>query len=256
MTTPARLAIVGDYDPTMYTHLAIDTALGHVREQREHALEWSWIATPLLANETAARLAARFDLLDAVWLAPGSPYASMDGALAAVRHVREHRIPFLGVCGGFQHAIIEYARNVAGLTGADHAESNPGAETAVVAPLSCSLIDKAAPVFLDPTCRTASIYGRWRIVERYHCNYGLNPMYRAVLQQAGLNVVGEDDQGDVRVVELPGHPFFIATLFQPQLESSPGAPAPLVRALVDAAIYHRDHRASPSSAAAIAAATG
>src|SRR5690349_22489504 len=81
MTTPARLAIVGDYDPTMYTHLAIETALGHVREQRAHGLEWSWIATPMLAKDVPARLAH----VDAVWLAPGSPYASLEGALAAVR---------------------------------------------------------------------------------------------------------------------------------------------------------------------------
>lgn len=251
MPTPARLVVVGDYDPTMYTHLAIDTALGHVRELREHALEWNWIATPTLAEDPDAHLA----LVDAVWLAPGSPYVSLDGALAAVRHARECAIPFLGVCGGFQHAIIEYARSVAGIPDADHAESNPGATSAIITALSCSLVGKSAPIFLDPTCRTASIYGRWRVVERYHCNYGLNPEYRATIQRAGLNVVGEDERGDARVVELPGHPFFIATLFQPQLESSPTSPAPLVRALVDAAIHHRDHRPTPIDAATITAIT-
>lgn len=251
MPTPARLAIVGDHDATMYTHLAIDAALGHVRELREHALEWSWIDTATLAMDVGPRLA----LIDAIWLAPGSPYASFDGALAAIRHARLNGIPFLGVCGGFQHAIIEYARNVAGLRDADHAESNPDADTAVIGPLSCSLVRKSAPVFLDPTCRSAAIYGRWRIVEQYHCNYGLNPQYRAALERAGLHIVGEDDQGDARVVELAGHPFFIATLFQPQLESSPGAPAPLVRALVDAAIHHRDHRPTPHGSATITAIT-
>jgi CTP synthase (UTP-ammonia lyase) len=247
MPIPARLAIVGDFDPTMYTHLAIDKALGHVRELREHALEWSWIATSALASNADSRLA----LTDAIWLAPGSPYASLEGALAAVRHARVTGLPFLGVCGGFQHALLEYARNVAGLADADHAESNPAAATPVIAPLACSLVGKSAPVFLDPTCRTASIYGRWRVVERYHCSYGLNPTYRGAIEGAGLQVVGEDDHGDARVIELTGHPFFIATLFQPQLESAAGAPAPLVRALVDAAIYHRDHRPTPSGSAAI-----
>src|SRR5437764_6742301 len=160
MPTPARLVIVGDYDPTMYTHLAIDTALGHVRELREHALEWSWIATPTLAEDPDAHLA----VVDAIWLAPGSPYASLDGALAAVRHARENGIPFLGVCGGFQHAVLEFARNIAGLPDADHAESSPSAATPVISALSCSLVGKAAPIFLDPACRTAAIYGRWRIV--------------------------------------------------------------------------------------------
>lgn len=247
---PARLAIVGDYDPTMYTHLAIDEALRHVRESREHALEWRWIGTSTLAADSDAQLA----LIDAIWLAPGSPYASLEGALAAVRHARENGIPFLGVCGGFQHAIVEYARNVAGLRDADHAESNPDATTPVISALACSLVEKSSPVFLEPTCRTASIYGRWRIVERYHCNYGLNPAFRDTLREAGLHIVGEDDHGDARIVELPGHPFFIATLFQPQLQSSVGAPAPLVRALVDAAIHHRDHRPTPHGTATITAA--
>jgi CTP synthase (UTP-ammonia lyase) len=251
MPVPARLVIVGDYDPAIFTHRAIDDALAHVRELREHALEWSWLSTLALESNVYEQLS----VMDAIWLAPGSPYASLDGALGAVRFARETNLPFLGVCGGFQHAVLEFARDVAGMSDADHAESNPDAETAVIAPLVCSLVGKSGPVFLDPTCRTASIYGRWRIVERYHCNYGLNPAYRDAIERAGLHVVGEDDHGDPRVVELPGHPFFIATLFQPQLESSSASPAPLVRALVDAAIHHRDRRATPNSVDAIVAST-
>lgn len=251
MPVPARLAIVGDYDPAMYTHRAIEDALAHVRELREHALEWSWIRTSALSMAATDQLAA----IDAILLASGSPYENPDGAFAAVRFARERSLPFLGVCGGFQHAILEFARDVAGIADADHAETNPDAKSAVIAPLACSLVGKSAPIFLDPTCRAASIYGRWRIVERYHCNYGLNPAFRGAIELAGLRIVGEDDHGDPRVVELPGHPFFIATLFQPQLESSPGAPAPLLRALVDAAIHHRDRRSTPNGIDAIAAAS-
>ena len=243
MPIPARLAIVGDYDAEMFTHRAIDDALSHVRELREHALEWSWIETTAFAADARARLAT----VDAVWLAPGSPYRSMDGALSAIQVARERALPFLGVCGGFQHAVIEFARHVAGIGGADHAESNPAASIPLISALSCSLVGKSGAVFLDPTCRTAAIYGRWRVVEHYHCSYGMNPAYREAVERAGLHVVGEDDHGDARVVELPGHPFFIATLFQPQLASTPGTPAPLVRALVDAAIHFRDRRATPGS---------
>jgi CTP synthase (UTP-ammonia lyase) len=249
MTVPARLAIVGDYDPAMYTHRAIDDALAHVRELREHALDWSWIGTSVLSSDALDALAT----IDAILLAPGSPYESLDGALAAVRFARERSLPFLGICGGFQHAVLEFARDVAGLGDAEHAEVDHHARTAVIAPLACSLVGKAGPVFLDPTCRSASIYGRWRIVERYHCSYGMNPEFRAAIERAGLRVVGEDDHGDARVVELSGHPFFIGTLFQPQLESSPGAPAPLLRALVDAAIHHRDRRSTPNGIDAIVA---
>src|SRR2546423_15576260 len=103
MPIAARLAIVGDHDPAMYTHRAIDDALGHVRELREHALEWTWLATSALASDPNAQLAT----VDAVWLAPASPDASLDGPLSAIRIARERGLPFLGVYGGFQHAVLE-----------------------------------------------------------------------------------------------------------------------------------------------------
>src|SRR5262245_41005842 len=144
MPTAARIVIVGDYDPAMYTHRAIDDALGHVRELREHAVEWTWLATTVLATAPFAQLSS----VDGIWLAHGSPYASMAGALHAVRVARERAIPFLGVCGGFQHAVLEIARHLAGLGDADHAESNPDAATQVIVPLACSLVGKSGPVFL------------------------------------------------------------------------------------------------------------
>jgi CTP synthase (UTP-ammonia lyase) len=241
MMTAPRIAIVGDHVPTMDTHRAIDDSLRHVLAAQHVSVEWRWIGTSQVRTAPDAMLGG----IDGVWLAPGSPYASMDGALAAVRFAREHKVPFLGVCGGFQHALIEYARNVAGIADAEHTESTPGASVALIAPLACSLIGKSGSIFLDPTCRTAAIYGRWRVVERYHCRYGLNPDFRSTLESAGLHVVGEDDHADARVVELPGHPFFVATLFQPQLTSTPESPAPLVRGFVDAAVHHRAARNAP-----------
>ena len=85
---------------------------------------------------------------DGVWCVPASPYANTEGALNAIRVAREHRIPFLGTCGGFQHAVIEYARNVLGWTAADHAEVNPQAALALIAPLSCSLVEKTGEIRL------------------------------------------------------------------------------------------------------------
>jgi len=90
-------------------------------------------------------------------------------------------------------------------------------------------------------------YGRWRAVERYHCTYGLNEQYVARMDAHGLRVVGRDQHGAARAVELRDHPFFIGTLFQPQLSSSPQDPAPLVRAFVDAAVARAAQRL-PSSA--------
>lgn len=241
-----RLVVVGDRDDAVYTLRAIDDALAHVAELRRGPIDWRWIATDAPRPALDAALADA----DAVWLAPGSPYASMDGALHAIRVAREGGIPFLGVCGGFQHAVLEFARDVLGIHDAEHRETSPEARNAVIVPLVCALVGKRAPVFLARESRVATIYGRWRIVERYHCRYGVDPRRRAALEAAGLLVSGTDARGDVRAVELATHPFFVATLFQPQLASRPNDPAPLVRALVDAAIAHRERRAATPSLAA------
>jgi len=226
-----HITIVGDYDARIHTHRAIDDALAHVRDAGHGHLAWRWVHTTAV-SEAEVRSSA------GVWLAPASPYQSMDGALRAIRTAREHHVPFLGVCGGFQHAVIEFARNRLGLTHADHAEIAPDAEELAIVPLSCSLVGATGVVFLDAQSRLASIYARTRIVEGYFCSYGVNPGHADAMDRAGLRIVGRDEAGDVRAVELHDHPFFIGTLFQPQLGSRPGAPAPVVRAFVDAAFAH------------------
>jgi len=167
---------------------------------------------------------------------PGSPYASIDGALRAIRFAREHGRPFLGTCGGFQHALIEYARNVLGLADADHAESSPEAEMPLIAPLSCALVGARGTIRFVPGSALAAIYGAPEAVEGYHCSYGLNPRYRSLLESSPLRISAVDEAGEVRGVELAGHPFFVATLFQPELSALAGTPHPLVRAFVAAAV--------------------
>ena len=103
-------------------------------------VEAEWLATETLGLDREAVAGARLGAFDALWCVPASPYASMEGALCAIRFARERGVPFLGTCGGFQHALIEYARNVLGMEGADHAESNAEAATPLVTPLSCSLV--------------------------------------------------------------------------------------------------------------------
>src|SRR4029453_9921628 len=177
-----------------------------------------WIATPELARGVEQRLAP----YDAVWCGPASPYASMDGALNAIRFARETGRPFLGTCGGCQHALIEYARGPLGLADADHAESNPDAELQPITPLACALREARDRIRLLEGTRIRAIYGCDEIVEGYNCSYGLNPAFRALLAARPMRVTGVDDAGDVRVVELEGHPFFVATLFQPERSALKG----------------------------------
>ena len=131
--------------------------------------------------------------------------------------------------------LVEYARNILGISSADHAETSPGGDTLVVTQLSCSLVGSSDRVRLTPGSRAAELYGTDAVEEDFFCNYGLNPDYRERLESAGLRVTGVDDDGAVRIVELDRHPFFLATLFCFQTRSAPGHPHPLVAGLVGAA---------------------
>jgi CTP synthase (UTP-ammonia lyase) len=231
MKDVVAVALVGDFDPAVTAHRAIPEAL-RLSAQRLHLeIRPEWVHTTAVGAATEA-------LSDhaAVWCVPASPYASAAGALAAIRYARESSRPFLGTCGGFQHAVLEYIRNVLGYSAADHAETAPEAPMPVIARLSCSLVEKSGSVRLAGGSRLRTIYGTSEATEGYHCNYGFNPAYEQLLSDPdGLRVAARDSAGEVRAVELAGHPFFIATLFQPERSSLQGADHPLINAFVEAA---------------------
>ena len=232
MTDAVRIALVGEYNPAVTAHLAIPRAIELAAAGLPRQVEPVWIPTPSLDHYAEHQL-ARFD---AIWCVPNSPYVSMDGALQAIRWARESGRPFLGTCGGFQHALIEYARNVLGMAEADHAESNPNAALPLMSRLACSLGGAKGTIRLEPGSRLSAIYGRNEIVESYQCNFGLNPRYQSLLDTAVLAIVGRDENGEVRAVEMSGDPFFIATLYQPEQSAFGGAAHPLIRAFVRAAL--------------------
>ena len=230
MGNVVRIALIGDFDPAVTAHQAIPQALqiSAGRLGLEVAPDWDHTAT--IGPNPAERLSE----YRAIWCVPASPYASMDGALLAIRFAREAPRPFLGTCGGFQHAILEYVRNVLGHTSADHAEASPDAAMPVISRLSCSLVEKTGEILLRGGSRLREIYGTSQVNEEYHCNFGLNPKYAQLLAE-GLRVAAQDGAGEVRAVELVGHPFFIATLFQPERSALRGIEHPLVTAFVTAA---------------------
>jgi CTP synthase (UTP-ammonia lyase) len=226
------IALIGDYDPVVVAHRAIPAALKLVSATVGRAVEATWVATAVVRPEVSSSLADFAGL----WCVPGSPYVDMDGAMAAIRYARESGRPFLGTCGGFQHALIEYTRNVLGLTDADHAETCPEAAMPVVSRLSCSLVERPGPLIFPSGSRLRAIYGVSEAEELYHCNYGLNPGYEPLVFARGdLRVAGRDPAGEVRAVELAGHPFFTATLFQPERAALRGIAHPLITAFAVAA---------------------
>ncbi len=234
-----RIALVGDRSANVRAHARIPVIIDALLGREGIALDPYWIAT-LDAEECDLRG------FDAIWLAPGSPYVSADGAFAAVRTAREQGIPFLGTCGGFQHAVIEYARHVCGLPGAENAEVAPDAAEQLIVPLECSLKGHEEAVMIVPGTLAAKISGAGRRTERYRCSYGLNPAYLEALAAGGLRFSGFDDGGQVRIVELPGHPFFLGTLFQPELSGDGAQPHPVIRAFAAAAAGRVSRLASSS----------
>jgi CTP synthase (UTP-ammonia lyase) len=220
-----------------------------LREHEGLLLDAYWIATP-----DAERHPGALAGFDGIWMVPGSPYESMAGGLAAARCARETPVPFLGTCGGFQHALLEFARDVCGRQHAGHAEYGAEGEDMLMVQLTCSLVGHELPVTVTPGSLAERALGAEQTVERYHCSYGLNAEYIGLLTAHGMRFTGHDTDGEVRIAELPGHPFFLATLFQPELAPGPRA-HPIVAAFARAVVAHAAGReagaaSTPEQAAA------
>jgi CTP synthase (UTP-ammonia lyase) len=226
----ARLALVGDRSASVRAHTRIPGLIDALARRDQLVLDPYWIPTQDAAAPGAV------EGFDAIWVVPGSPYRSEAGAVAATRTARERLVPFLGTCGGFQHALLEFARAVCGLTGVTHAENEPGAGDGLITELSCSLVGHERTVRVAPGTLAERVIGAEQTVERYHCSYGLNSAYLEVLRAHGMVFSGVDESGEVRIAELPGHPFFLLTLFQPELAGDGTRPHPVIRALAAAAV--------------------
>jgi CTP synthase (UTP-ammonia lyase) len=131
---------------------------------------------------------------------------------------------------------------VLGLSGAEHEETAPDAAHLVISRLACSLVGQQQAVRIVPGTGAYRAYGTERAVEAFRCSYGLNPAYRELFAGTALVVSGLGMEGEARVIELPNHRFYLATLYVPQLSSSPSAPHPLICAYLDAAIAFRAER--------------
>ena len=219
------IALVGDRSPSVRAHARIPQLVDALRARDGVVLDPYWIPS----EEAHDGL----DGFDGIWIVPGSPYRDPEGAIAAARCARELGIPFLGTCGGFQHAAVMLARDLAGIPDAAHAEYELPGERVVVA-LACSLVGHEGAIHYAPGSRIAQIMGVERSLERYHCSYGLDTPYVERLAGLGVRFSAHDDAGDVRALELPGHPFFLGTLFQPELAGDGTRAHPVVRAFASA----------------------
>jgi CTP synthase (UTP-ammonia lyase) len=244
-----RIAVVGDFNPTYEAHATNAGALRLAAESLRVEVEPRWHATDALGRGDASRTLAD---ADGVWLVPGSPYADRAAALEAVRFARERRRPFLGTCAGFQHTLIEIAHHALGLPEVEHAEDRPDAARLLLIPVACPVPQHAAgaprlsggiAIQLLPGTRTAALYGESTIREEYFCNYEMNPEFQSAFEAGGVRFTGFGERGEPRILELSGHPFFFATLFQPERSSRSGRAHPMITAFVAAAKAAHETRA-------------
>ncbi len=178
------------------------------------------------------------DEVEGIWCVPGSPYASLEGALTAISWARRKGLPFLGTCGGYQHAALEFARNALGYAEAGSTEIDAATSLPVVVAMSCPLIDRKDSVRFDEGAELRRIYGGDRAQEKFQCSYGLDLAYAALVAGSALQIVGWSEAGDPRALELKEHPFFFGTAYQPERVALEDRDHPLLVAFAQAVRTH------------------
>lgn len=242
-----RIAVVGKYTSNGDAYKSIAEALVHAGIPNQTEVDIKWIESDIF--ETDATPEHLLEGCDAVVIAPGFGGRGIEGKIAALRYVRENGIPFLGICLGLQMAVIEYARNVCGLQGANSEEFSDDCPYPVIhiMPEQAGLSEKGGtmrlgsyPCNLTANTLAHTLYGATRIDERHRHRYEVNNDFRELLIENGLVVSGvSPDYRLVEMIELPAHPFFIATQAHPEFKSRPNRPHPLFRGIVQAALERR-----------------
>ncbi len=221
----AKIAILGDFNPIYHTHHALNDSILQVCDHLGTFVQCDWIGTDVFDTKVIFGK----HLYSSLWIAPGSPYKDFENVLNVTRYARVNNIPTLGNCGGFQHMVIEFARNVCGIAHADHEETNAESGELVIHKLACSLAGLEENLsIIGQESIIYSILQKQKFTARYFCSYGLNEKYQDVLQRNGLVFTSKSDDGAIRSFELKSHPFFVGTLFQPALVSSDGEPNPIL----------------------------
>jgi CTP synthase len=254
-TSPVTIAMVGKYIDLRDAYLSVIEALKHGAFHHGAKVDIRWIASDeIAAGEVEEILAGA----DGILVPGGFGVRGVEGKVDAIRFARERGIPFLGICLGLQCAVIEFARNVCGLTDANSSEFDPACADPVIdlLPEQKDVTDMggtmrlgAQPCHLVPGTLAAKAYDGAEVVyERHRHRYEVNPAYHDVLRDHGLAFSGASPDGRlVEMIELPDHPFFVAGQFHPELKSRPTRPHPLYRDFVGAAV---DRQRAPERAAA------
>ncbi|AFY94383.1 CTP synthase [Chamaesiphon minutus] len=242
-TQEVKIALVGKYTQLGDAYLSVVEALKHSAIATGAKLEIVWVNSEDLESQGAAKYLAD---VQGVVVPGGFGIRGVEGKIAAIQYAREHQIPFLGLCLGMQAATIEWARNVANLDGAHSSEFDPDTPNPIIdlLPEQKDVVDLGGTMRLGLyACRVEEhtlahkLYQQTAIYERHRHRYEFNNAYRNLFLNSGYRVSGTSpDTRLVEIIELPTHPFFIATQFHPEFQSTPSLPHPLFKGLMSAAL--------------------
>ena len=255
-----RIAVVGKYVELKDSYKSLGEALVHGGVPHDARVEIRWVEAESLQDGDLSAL----EDCDGVLVPGGFGSRGTEGMAAAAGLARVDRVPFLGICYGFQWAVVEFARSECGLAGASTEELNPEAEHRVFAKLrGLEGVEQMGGTMRvgDATCilaedsLAARTYGKTRIRERHRHRYEFERRYEALVESRGMRFSGSTEDGFFEVAEIPDHPWFLAVQFHPEFRSNPLRPHPLFREFIGASLAHRERRsAAPAAVAAAAAA--
>ncbi len=246
-TKDVTIALVGKYIQLHDAYISVVEALKHGGIAEHATVHIKWIDSELLNTENADEMLGD---VSGILVPGGFGGRGIDGKIAAIHYARTHQIPFLGLCLGMQLAIVEYARNVAGLRDAHSIELDPSTTHPVIAlmpdqenveDIGGTLRLGSYPCVLDKSTKAYELYGTEQIAERHRHRYEVNNDYRKILTDNGLTLSGLSPDGRiVEMIEIKEHPFFIATQAHPELKSRPNRPHPLFKGFVKASLEKQD----------------
>jgi len=220
-----RIAILGDFNPVYETHHKLNESVKDIQKFLNMDIQFDWIATDIFD----CKIVFEKQNYKGLWVAPGSPYKDMENVLYTIKYAREFNIPTFGNCGGFQHMIIEFAKNECHIEKADHEETNPDSTEILIKRLTCSLVGEQELLqIIDPVSILYKAYNKKELVGKYFCSYGLNDKYLEILKSKGMKFTSISEDGSYRSFEIDTHPFFVGTLFQPALTSTTKESNPMI----------------------------
>jgi CTP synthase len=248
-TSEVTVALVGKYIQLHDAYISVVESLKHAGVANAATVNIKWVDSETVTDDNVAEI---FADVDGILVPGGFGHRGIEGKICAIRYARKNNVPFLGLCLGMQLSIVEFARDVVGFNDAHSVEFRPDTTHPVIHlmpdqeginDIGGTLRLGSYPCVLDKTSKAYELYGTEEIHERHRHRYEVNNDYRHVLAENGMKLSGMSPDGRiVEIIEIPSHPWFVATQAHPEFKSRPNRPHPLFKGFVGAALKHQSER--------------